>query len=60
MQSRRCFDGLSTTSRDYLVNLMNANVQLNEQFRRYCDMEINETKVYNERTMSQENATNQR
>ena len=46
--------GKKTSSQDHLVNLINANVQLNEQFRRYCDMEFNETKVYDERTMSQE------
>ena len=46
--------GRKTSSQDHLVNLINANVQLNEQFRRYCDMEFNETKVYDERTMSQE------
>ena len=46
--------GRKTSSQDHLVNLINTNVQLNEQFRRYCEMEFSETKVYNERTMPQE------
>lgn len=36
------------------TNRIHADVQLDEQFRKYCDMEFNETKLRDERTMSQE------
>ena len=36
------------------VNRIDANVLLSEQFRKYCDLEFNDTRIHDDRTMSQE------